>query len=257
MVSSRDDLPYADAAADALMDVWRAWSLVVPGSTLEEHDGIVVFTSGVQAPIFNGVWALEPSPPREAVVEALDALAADGVPHCLQVRPGDRSGLDELAAARGMAPGSEPLMATDRVVAPGPIDGFVVDQLTDDLGEYRLVVAAGFGMPDGVAAQLSRPSMATIPGARIYVGRADGVPVSVGIGVTCGAWVGVYSIATVDDARRRGYGAAITARVVEDGFAAGARHALLQASELGFGVYERLGFQVLERWSVWTGMREG
>jgi hypothetical protein len=253
-VSIRDEVPYADAAADALMDVWRGWSRVVPGSSIEERDGIVAFTSGVAAPIFNGVWGLEPTPSREVVAASLDEFTANGIPHCLQVRPGDQAGLDELATARGMMSGSEPLMATDRIVRTPSIEELVIDQLASDLADYRVVVAAGFGMPDDVAAQLSLPSMADIPGARIYVGRANGVPVTVGIGVTCGTWVGVYSIATVADARRRGYGAAITARVVEDGFAAGARHALLQASELGFPVYERLGFRVLERWNVWTWM---
>jgi hypothetical protein len=49
--------------------------------------------------------------------------------------------------------------------------------------------------------------------------------------------------------RRRGYGAALTARAVLDVIAAGARRALLMSSEMGLTTYERLGFQTLEVWS--------
>lgn len=47
-----------------------------------------------------------------------------------------------------------------------------------------------------------------------------------------GRTIGVYSIATVEAARRRGYGAAMTARVMTDGVVAGCDIAALQASEL-------------------------
>jgi len=45
-------------------------------------------------------------------------------------------------------------------------------------------------------------------------------------------------------ARHRGFGAAMTARVITDGLASGCDTAALQASELGRPIYERLGFLV-------------
>jgi hypothetical protein len=58
-------------------------------------------------------------------------------------------------------------------------------------------------------------------------------------------------MATLEDHRRHGYGEAIATRIVADGFTAGARRAYLQSSELGFGVYQRIGFRQIESWSVW------
>jgi N-acetylglutamate synthase len=64
--------------------------------------------------------------------------------------------------------------------------------------------------------------------------------------------VGVFNVATPSRHRRRGYGAAVTARVVADGVAAGASWAWLQSSPSGYAIYERLGFRTLERWLTWV-----
>ena len=72
-----------------------------------------------------------------------------------------------------------------------------------------------------------------------------------GIGVTLGAFVGIFNVATPPAQRRRGYGAAVTARAVTDGLAAGAAWSWLQSSPPGYRVYESLGFQTLESWHTW------
>jgi predicted acetyltransferase len=79
----------------------------------------------------------------------------------------------------------------------------------------------------------------------IYVGYQDGEPVVSGLGWRTGRTIGVYSIATIESARRRGFGAAMTVRIMADGVAAGCDVAVLQASELGRPIYERLGFRTV------------
>ena len=64
--------------------------------------------------------------------------------------------------------------------------------------------------------------------------------------------VGICNVATLPTYRGRGYGAAINARAVLDGYAATASFALLQSSESGFRVYQRLGFRTLENLAVWV-----
>jgi predicted GNAT family acetyltransferase len=71
-------------------------------------------------------------------------------------------------------------------------------------------------------------------------------------GVGRGRTIGVYSIATIESVRRRGYGAAMTARVVADGVAAGCDVAALQASDMGRSIYERLGFRTLVRYAAYV-----
>jgi len=55
--------------------------------------------------------------------------------------------------------------------------------------------------------------------------------------------VGIYNVATAVEARRRGAGAAVTAAAMADARARGARWAILESSEMGRSVSERLGFR--------------
>jgi N-acetylglutamate synthase len=50
--------------------------------------------------------------------------------------------------------------------------------------------------------------------------------------------------------RGRGYGRAVTAKAVADGFEAGADLAWLQASQLGQPVYRAMGFRQVETYLV-------
>ena len=86
-----------------------------------------------------------------------------------------------------------------------------------------------------------------VAGARWYVGRLDGTVVSTALGVTTERATGIFNVATLPEHRRRGHGAALTAR---DGFADGAGLAHLHASPLGSPVYGRLGFRHVEDYVV-------
>jgi GNAT superfamily N-acetyltransferase len=113
---------------------------------------------------------------------------------------------------------------------------------------HRLVVTAGFGSDPAVALGTACPDLLDKPECVVYVGYAHGDPVVSGLGWRTGRTIGVYSIATIESARRRGYGAAMTARVVADGVVAGCDVAALQASEIGRPIYERLGFRTVVRY---------
>jgi ribosomal protein S18 acetylase RimI-like enzyme len=92
----------------------------------------------------------------------------------------------------------------------------------------------------------------TRPECAIYVCYARGDPVVSGLGWRTGRTIGVYSIATVASARRRGFGAAMTARVMADGMAAGCDVAGLQASEMGRPIYEKLRFRTVVSYTAYV-----
>jgi GNAT superfamily N-acetyltransferase len=60
-----------------------------------------------------------------------------------------------------------------------------------------------------------------------------------------GNTIGVYNVATVPPARRRGYGEQITRRITDDAVLAGCDVATLQASDMGKPIYERLGYRTV------------
>ena len=121
-----------------------------------------------------------------------------------------------------------------------------IRRVTDEagVGDHRAVVTEGFGVAGSVAVGTTGFDLLGARDCTIYVGYAAGRPVASGMGWRSGRTIGVYAISTVPAARRRGYGEAMTARVVADGIAAGCDVAALQASEAGRPIYERLGFRV-------------
>ena len=138
-------------------------------------------------------------------------------------------------------------------IAPSRLPGFEIHQVMDSVGidEHRKVVTEGFGSHPAVAFGTTCAELLHRPECVVYVGYANGAPVVSGLGWRTGRTIGVYAIATISAARRRGYGAAMTARVVTDGLAAGCDVAALQASELGRPIYERLGFRVDVRYAAY------
>lgn len=212
--------------------------------------------TGVGLPTLNGVWAERVDPDPGAVAELLDRVRTTGLPHCLQLRPGASPALAGLAAARAMSRDEEiPLMVMEdpaAVSAARPLAGLVLRELSPgQVGLHVRVAAAGFETPEEPLAQLMTADVLRLPGVRCYLGKVGGQAVTTGLGVTLGDFTGVFNIATPPAHRRRGYGAAVTARVIADGLAAGAKWAWLQSSPPGHATYIRLGFQTVETWKCW------
>jgi predicted acetyltransferase len=63
--------------------------------------------------------------------------------------------------------------------------------------------------------------------------------------VKSGTTAGIYNVATLPSHRKRGYGEAMTWRAVAGGAAAGCDVAILQASQMGRPIYERMGFRLV------------
>lgn len=86
----------------------------------------------------------------------------------------------------------------------------------------------------------------------IWVGYADGRAVTTGMAYVDERVTGVYVIATLEQARGHGYGAAITARCIA---VDPLKPAVLQASDLGQPVYRRLGFVDVAPYTLWVRLR--
>ncbi len=86
-----------------------------------------------------------------------------------------------------------------------------------------------------------------------YVGYVDGVPVSTTAIVACGDTIGVYNVATLPDQRRRGYGEAVMRyALAEAERARPSRPVVLQSTQDGLRLYERMGFRTVARFSVYA-----
>ena len=158
----------------------------------------------------------------------------------------------ELPADHGPLPGMALVPIPDW--DPPSVEGLDIRPVADAAGleDHIVTAAAGFGMPEAMLRSIVALDLWRKPGRTVYVGYVDGEPVTTGLGARTGRTIGVYNISTIESARKRGYGEAMTARVAADGLAAGCDVATLQASDMGRPIYERLGYRTVVEYD-WYG----
>lgn len=162
---------------------------------------------------------------------------------------------------------STPGMAIDLDNLPSPVRNSLTIQRVEDqrtLAVWADIFSEGYGIPDTM-----RPAFRALIGSlgcdlsfRHYLGWLNDQPVAtstlfVGAGVA-----GIYNVATLAEARGQGVGSAMTLTPLYKALDLGYRAGVLQSSEMGYPVYQRLGFQKLCQidhfyWSTQTPSVDG
>lgn len=88
------------------------------------------------------------------------------------------------------------------------------------------------------------------PDSRRFVAWLDGRPVATSRLSMAGGAAGLYTVVTMPEARGRGIGRAMTLRAFHAGRDAGMRIGTLQATDMGFRIYRKLGFEELFRYRM-------
>jgi ribosomal protein S18 acetylase RimI-like enzyme len=120
------------------------------------------------------------------------------------------------------------------------------------LAQHTSAAARGFDIPIAMLRDFVGRDLWLRSGCRVYVGICNGEPTTSAFAVRTGRTIGLYTIATIPGARRRGFGDAMTRRMVADGAAAGCNVAALQASEMGRPIYERIGFRIVIEYDIYV-----
>lgn len=218
---------------------------------------------GTSADVRGGVVVAGPVPVTHAYVDAAFPTDADASPadfledataffaeqarsFVVWAQTANPELLDELTR-RGLTPAQDPIpamVATAKVGGPVGVPCRVLegDEAAEVVGDLN---ERGYQQP-GMAWLMTHHDSYRAPETHWHVAFDGDVPVSTACGFRTGTTGGIYSVATPPEHRGHGYAAAITAAATNQLFDLGVERVVLQASRLGFGVYERLGFRTYD-----------
>lgn len=240
------ELDLARAVALNEQELWRdmvRWS----GGTIHEQGGLL-FVAGPSSYLRVAIRLDEAVDGPQAVRRAGEFFASSDGDHIVLVREPADADLAGAALAAGYTPAwTERPMALHEPPALSPLAGDVDVRAvtsTEQVLDYGRVVADANDDPGERqrAGLLFHDRTILVPHVEAFVAYLDGAPVSCAMTLVSHGVAGVFYVATVERARRRGLGDALTRIAARAGFSLGARAAWLGASEMGAGLYRRIGF---------------
>jgi GNAT superfamily N-acetyltransferase len=226
---------------DTLLASWEAYACGAVGAAVKRFPGVAaaVFPEGPERAVYNNALLERDMRPGERA-EALDAMqsaytAADLTSFAAWVHESDRAMRGELerrgytldTTTRAMG------MALDEICLPHP----AFELSTADWGEYLSME----GLPPDFLASANHAAF------HLLVARAGGELVAAALAYDFAGDCGIYNVGTVERARRRGLGTALTTAQVYAARARGGQTASLQSTQTAERVYAAVGFRDLGR----------
>ena len=247
-----------DLAADSDHNLWQTWVHIgrhARDGHVEEDDDVIIVETGSTLPTFNPVFVRGVPGTTVADATVLVRRAIDReLPVVLTVSPfvRDVERLVAGAVATGMvARGPLPGMVLANVKRPwwrrrngtaAPGLAIRTVEAESDWPAYFDVLCRGFDVPLEMVAPIANPAIYKAPNIAAFLATSDDEPVATSLAFITGDVVGVYNVATVPSHRGQGFGAAMTRAAIDWGRDRDCKVAVLQASEMGRRVYERMGF---------------
>jgi hypothetical protein len=129
-------------------------------------------------------------------------------------------------------------------------DGAELRQLSEaeQADVYWKVAAASYtsiGFPPEVFGGYSNHDGLMAENVAAFIAYLDGEPVSIAMTIVSHGVAGIYWVGSLEQARGKGLGRAVTTAATNAGFKLGAEAASLQASPMGKPIYEAMGYETL------------
>lgn len=248
-----------------LREAMRCYSLATPAGEVREYPGVSISCSGLDYSVFNS--AMLTSPVREErELERRLALAAVHYSarsfgwSCWICEDHLSSDLLKTADAAFARYGMRMLMSAPGMLAPlidppaSPLPALACRRVDDARARFDFcdVACVVFSLPFRVSETIYGHPGYWSSGMRGYVGYWRDKPVSVVSTVLAGDSVGVYSLGTLPQHQRQGFGEALLRYALDDSFReSGAVRSVLQSTPAGFQLYRRMGFRTVTRFRIY------
>jgi ribosomal protein S18 acetylase RimI-like enzyme len=240
-VTSPTDAELYLRGSDTLLASWEAYARGANGAALHRLPGVAaaVFPHEPERAVYNNALLQRDldAGERSAALDAMEAVyAADGVARfAVWVHESDEPMRGELER-RGYTPDT-----TTRAMGMG------LDEIRLPRPEIPLRPARWLEYLTMEGLPLDFLCTADHAAFHLLAARADGELVAAALAYDFDGDCGIYNLGTVEKARRRGLGTALTAAQVHDARARGCRTASLQSTEIAERVYAAVGFRDLGR----------
>lgn len=223
-----------------------------PRAMLKRDPQLTLVSGTVQHPMVNFVLGARFGPdPDLAIDQVVSTFARRRAPFMWYVGPlTTPRDLEARLLARGFRPsGSIVGMVLRNLRAPPPLPlGATIEKLSADdregLAAANSIAAVGFRMPPEVQAYVaeleSSPEDARV---RVYLARLGGVPAATAVFAPTAGAGGLYNVATIPTARRRGLAGQLVLRALEDADGLALPIHVLQATQQAQHLYETMGFE--------------
>jgi hypothetical protein len=225
-----------------------AFMAEVMGGRVERTDEFVLGDAGSPAAYDNGAVLLQP--PEVCDIAAVVRRLDDAVPRSRPFVLLSAWTLPDLRPHGLELMGHPPFMfrPAGGTAPPMPPELDVVEVRTgEERATFARALTEGYPMPGGDEGPFGRDEVLDGP-VRLYLGMVDGKPVATAGTCVAHGLNDVEWVSTMPDARRCGYGEALTWAAT---FADAALPATLIASDLGQAIYERMGYVRLLRMTLW------
>lgn len=237
---------------------------IEPEANSRQFGAIQAIVTGYASAFYNPVIALSPSTRFEDLRAAWNWLTDLHGQGSIHLRGDATQGILDVVRELGLVAASPPdpgMALTQFATPPATLTDFSIEAVTNDsLEAWHRVFAGAFGGGSEESLALARRvfprSLLDDRGSRMLAGHLADRLVATAWAVRTGETVGVYAVGTDETVRRRGYGTAMTWACLEAGRGWGCRIAALQSSELGVGIYTKIGFRAVSSYTVYMAAAE-
>jgi ribosomal protein S18 acetylase RimI-like enzyme len=239
-----------------LIDSSRQLFELDPGAEIESEDGLLFGAGSPSHPVIsNAAFRRDVSAGAdEFVARAKSFFGARGRGFSTWVRGDQPEDLDLAAAASGA--GLQLVYEMPEMVLGSPVEepdlpaGAELRRLSepeqaDDYWTVAKSAYASIGFPPEVFGSYTDNAGLLAENIVAFIAYLNDAPVSIAMTIVSHGVAGIYWVGSLEQARGKGLGRAVTAAATNAGFELGAEIASLQASPMGKPIYEAMGYETI------------
>ena len=242
-------------ARENVLERSRRAARAVDGRRLEEGDGLLLIAAPDVSWINGAHVTREPADPQATLARTRAFFAGRGFSWHLTAASDVAEAVAPAAEAAGLTfDERRPGMPLAPLAGAVPeVLGLAIEAVRDPaaLAVFHATSAGGFEGGTELFPRVYPTAVLSAPDTTLYVGYLDGEPVATAVRTTSYRIAGIGGVSTVPARRGRGIGEAITWRAALDGLAEGCVASFLEATEMGFRVYARMGYRHVIDFHVW------